>query len=286
LVLVVPERKPEMIVLPEDRRIVKSLLIPAMEKGDGAKPLHRLIVETGMRLLGAPYRANTLERSGPERLVINLRAFDCVTFVENAVVLAALIREGKTTFKDYAEALERIRYRHGRPDGYPSRLHYFTDWMWDNERKGLVRDITSEIGGTPFTGSLHAVTDLREKCPQLKEADTFRRMRIMEAASSRRTKYHILKADLRRVEKKITDGDIIAITAEQEGLDVCHVGIAVHVRGRLRLLHASSKAEKVVLSDEGLDRYLESHSGMTGIIVGRATDRAQRNNKRPNGSQT
>jgi hypothetical protein len=275
-----------LIFLPEDRRICESLLMSAMKNGDGAKPLHELIVEAGARFLGAPYEAETLERKGPEKLVINLRAFDCVTFIENAVVLAGLIRMGKATFKDHAAALERIRYRRGRLNGYPSRLHYFTDWLWDNSRKGILRDVTRELGGLSFRKTLHAVTDHREQHPPLKDADAFRRMRIIEAACSRRTQYFIMKTDLKRVEERIADGDIVAITTEEQGLDVSHTGVAVHVRGRLRLLHASSKAGKVVLSDVALERYLRSNRGMTGIIVGRPVDRMRKNERRRDGSRT
>ena len=262
-----------MIFLPEDREICEALLRSAMGKGDCAKPLHELIVEAGFRFLGTRYESETLEREGPEELVINLRAFDCVTFVENAVVLAGMIREGKTAFQDYAAALERIRYRGGRRDGYPSRLHYFTDWLRDNGRKGIVRDITRELGGIPFRKPFHALTDRIEEHPALKDTAAFRRMRIVEAACSRRTQCHIAKADLNRDAERIADGDIIAITTDEKGLDVSHTGLAVRVQGQLRLLHASSAAGKVVLSDMTLYRYLLSRRARTGIIVGRAMER-------------
>jgi hypothetical protein len=269
-----------LIFLPEDREICESLLRSEMGKGDCAKPLHKLIVEAGFRFLGAPYEEETLEREGPEELVINLRAFDCVTFVENAVVLAGLIRAGKTGFADFAAALERIRYRGGRRRGYPSRLHYFTDWLWDNGRRGIVRDITAGIGGCPFRKQFHAVTDRREEHPALKDAAAFHRMRIVEAACSRRTQCHIAKADLNPAAERIADGDIIAITTDKQGLDISHTGIAIHVRGQLHLLHASSTAGKVVLSDMTLGRYLLSHRTRTGIIVGRAVDQIQMHEKR------
>ena len=189
----------DIIFLPEDREICKALLKTARERGDSARSVGDLIVEVGLHFLGAPYEAGTLEREGPEELVVNLRAFDCVTFVENAVVLAGLIRAGKTAFADYAAALERIRYRGGRRDGYPSRLHYFTDWLRDNGRKGIVRDITRDLGGIPFRKPFHALTDHREEHPPLQDAAAFRRMRIVEAACSRRTQCHYRpKADLNR----------------------------------------------------------------------------------------
>jgi hypothetical protein len=232
-------------------------------------PLSELIVAVGRNFLDAPYQSETLEKEGAEELVVNLRAFDCVTFVENTIVLTGMIRAGKTGFADFTAALERIRYRGGRRRGYPSRLHYFTDWLRDNGRKGMVRDITAEIGGSPFRKQLHALTDHREEHPALKDAIAFGRMRIVEAACSRRTQCLIAKADLNRAAEGIADGDIVAITTDEKGLDVSHTGFAVHVRGQLHLLHASSSAGKVVLSDMTLDRYLRSRRTRTGIIVGR-----------------
>lgn len=259
----------DLIFLPEDREICEALLRSAQERGDHAGSIPELIVGTGFRFLGAPYEAETLEREGTEELVINLRAFDCVTFVENVIVLAGLIRAGKTAFQDYAAALERIRYRDGRRNGYPSRLHYFTDWLRNNGRKGIVRDITAEIGGCPFRKPFHVLTDRRGEHPALENTAAFRRMRIAEAACSRRTLHYIPKIDVKEMENRIEDGDIIAITADADGIDVSHTGIAVRIRRGLRLLHASSKAGKVVLSDLILYRYLLSHRARTGIIVGR-----------------
>ena len=85
-----------MIHLPEDRAICEKLLSSAKARGDGVKPLPELVVETGQRFLDAPYGPATLEQEGPEELVDNLRAFDCVTFVENVIVLAGLIIAGRT----------------------------------------------------------------------------------------------------------------------------------------------------------------------------------------------
>lgn len=264
---VLEEKK--VISLPEDREIFKALLEKARQRGDSARSVGDLIVEVGLHFLGAPYEAGTLERKGPEGLVVNLRAFDCVTFVENAVVLADMIRAGKTAFRDYAAALERIRYRGGRRDGYPSRLHYFTDWLRDNGRKGVIREITRELGGIPFRKAFHELTDHREEHSPLRAAAAFRRMRTVEAACSRRTLHCVPKAGLPGIEKRIENGDIIAVATDADGIDVIHTGIAVRSPRGLHLLHASSAAGKAVLSDETLYRYLISRRSRTGIIVGR-----------------
>lgn len=259
-----------MIYSPEDRAICETLLRSAGERGDRGKPLSELLLAAGRHFLGAPYESDTLERGGPEELVVNLRVFDCVTFVENTVVLAGLIHSGKTAFDDYAAALEQIRYRRGRCDGYASRLHYFTDWLYDNGRKGLVRDITREIGGVPLRKMFNYLTDRREDHPGLSDPAAFRRLRIIEGICSRRPLFSIPKAYLDRAEERLTDGDIIAITTDERGLDVRHTGLSVRLRGQIHLLHASSAAGKVVLSEIPLDRYLLTRRSRTGIIVGQA----------------
>lgn len=259
-----------MITSREDRAICEKLLISAKERGDRVKPFSELIPAVGRHFLGAPYQPDTLEGEGPEELVVNLRTFDCVTFVENAVVLAGLIRSGKTAFADFTTALTRIRYRRGRCDGCASRLHYFTDWICDNDRKGLVRDITREIGGIPLRKTFHWLTDRREDYPGLKDPKAFRRMRIIEGTCSRRPLFFIPKASLEAAGDRIADGDIIAMTTDERGLDVSHTGLAVRSGGRLYLLHASSAAGKVVLSEITLYRYLLAKRSRTGIIVCRA----------------
>ena len=255
---------------PEDRTICETLLRSAKEREDRRRPLSKLILLVGRHFLDSPYGADTLEKEGPEELVVNLRVFDCVTFVENAVVLARLIRAGKRAFDDYTAALEQIRYRRGRCDGYASRLHYFTDWLNHNGRKGLVRDITREIGGAPMRKTFHSLTDRREDHVGLDDPGAFRRLRIIEGICSRRPFFFIKKSSLGRAEERLTDGDIIAITTDERGLDVSHVGLAVRLEGRIHLLHASSAAGRVVLSETSLGRYLQTRRSRTGIVVGRA----------------
>jgi cell wall-associated NlpC family hydrolase len=258
-----------LIYLPEDRRICETLLRSARSRQAGALPFPEIVAAAARAFLDAPYAAGTLEREGPEELVINLRAFDCVTLVESAVALATLIGAGKTGFAGFAAALERIRYRGGVCDGYPSRLHYFTDWLFDNGRRAILRDVTRELGGIPFRKRFHALTDRRNGNPALKDEEPFRRMRAVERGCSRRSHHFIPKDGLNEVQARIAEGDIIAITTDAPGLDVSHAGIAVRVGRSLRLLHASSAAGKVVLSGVSLAGYLKAKPGRTGIIVGR-----------------
>ncbi|MDA8127067.1 MAG: DUF1460 domain-containing protein [Deltaproteobacteria bacterium] len=252
-----------------DRTRGETLLRKGHDRGLGEKSFSALVVAAGRHFIDAPYGAQTLEREGPETLVVNLRAFDCVTFVEAVIVLAGLIHCGVIDFAAYPKALEKIRYRRGRCDGYPSRLHYFTDWLYDNGRKGLVRDITLALGGVPYPKTVHALTDRRSACPGLAPAAAFRRMRILESLCSRRLRHFLPKGNWATAAPLIQDGDLIAITTDEPGIDVCHVGIAVCDQDAVRLLHASSAAGRVVMTEGSLADYLAAKPSRTGVIVGR-----------------
>ena len=258
-----------MIYRSEDREIYDDLIASAQRKWGMAKSAGELMLNVGKYFLGFPYVSDTLETEGEETLIINLRRFDCFTFVENVVVLARMIKDGKLTFEDYAATLERIRYRDGMLNGYSSRLHYFSDWLLDNEQKGIVKDITGEIGGKPFFKEINFMTTHRGNYSDLNADKSYREMVVVEKNMSGRSLCHIQKTELRQFENSIENGDLIAATTSIEGLDVVHVGLAVRVRGRIHLLHASEVEKKVVISDDTLYRYLSKRKTMTGIMVGR-----------------
>ena len=112
------------------------------------RPVGDATLAAARYFVGRPYVASTLERE-PERLVINLREWDCTTLVESAVALARTAQSPTPTFDVYLRELSRLRYRTAVITDYTDRLHYFTDWIYANARRGLVRDVTAEIGGRP-----------------------------------------------------------------------------------------------------------------------------------------
>ena len=234
------------------------------------------IIRLGRHFLGAPYAAGTLEKEGAEALVINLRQFDCLTFVENIIALTQLFRSEHVSFDRYREILASIRYRQGHLNGYASRLHYFTDWLFDNERKGIVKNISRILGGQPFSKKVNFMTEHPDHYPALKDRDVYRQIRAIERRIQQRVCYYIPRASLKKIENRIVDGDLIAVTTRTEGLDVTHVGIAVHVRQRIHFLHASSLAGSVIISTETLERYLAKSKDRSGIIIARAVESVKR----------
>lgn len=258
-----------VICKPEDRRVFRELSHFLRSPENEARPVNELVLQVGGFFLGKPYAGGTLERRSAERLVVNLRQFDCFTLVENAVVLARLIGAGKQDFADYAASLERVRYRRGYLSGYASRLHYFSDWLRDNQEKRILRDITREIGGRPLPGAINFMTKHPGRYPALKNREVYREMLAVEKRCSRRRLFHIPKRELTDFEDGIRDGDLIGIATDVEGLDVVHAGLAVRVKKRIHLLHASRRAGEVVVSPETLSRYLAADKTRAGIMVGR-----------------
>ena len=254
----------------EDRKIFRNLLKAIRRQDYSAEPLGELVLAVGVSFLGTPYVSNTLECDGREKLIINLRQLDCFTFVENVVTLARLVRSGGGSFRDFISALENIRYRKGVLNGYASRLHYFSDWLYDNQEKGILKDISSMAGGEPFVKKINFMTSNRIMYPALQSEMEFERMLVTENVCSRHNLYYIPNAKLKAGAEKIKNGDLIGITTNIEGLDVLHTGIAVQFKRGLHLLHASSKEGRVIISGETLYRYLNLRKSRSGLMVARA----------------
>jgi Protein of unknown function (DUF1460). len=228
-----------------------------------------LLIEIGQGFLHAPYKVGTLEAGGKEKLIVNFTQFDCFTFLETVLALSHCFIAGIISPREFQRKLKFIRYRQGVIAGYSSRLHYFTDWLRDNEQKKIIGDISRSLGGEPRRKKINYMTAHRSSYPALKNENEFQKMLIVEKNLSRRTFYVIKKNKVNQQKEKIKTGDIVAFVTEQEGLDVAHVGFALWQGKNLHLLHASSKEGGVVISKKTLVTYLKQNKKFTGIIVAR-----------------
>ena len=228
-----------------------------------------LVAGIALCFLGAPYKEAALEAPGPEKLIVNLRQFDCFTFVESMLAFARWFASGKKTPREYMRQLKFIRYRKGVIAGYSSRLHYFTDWLSDNKKKKIIKNITKTMGGRPRLKKINYITANRGLYPALKNEKELQKMLTVEKNLSRKTFAIIDKNKFIASKEKIKNGDIVAFAANKEGLDVAHVGFALWQGRNLYLLHASSKEGAVVLSKKTLAAYLKANKKLTGIIVAR-----------------
>jgi hypothetical protein len=170
----------------------------------------------------------------------------------------------------YSALLTQIRYRGGRLEGYPSRLHYFTDWITDNAQRGLVRDVTAELGGVPDDEPVDFMTTHPDSYRQLADADVVAQIRRAEEALTARGRTFVPQDRIEAGAEGIRDGDIIAATSTVAGLDVAHTGLALWVDGTLRLMHAPLVGDSVQVSEITLAERIQGISGQDGIIVARA----------------
>lgn len=250
----------------EQDRLIFEQLKQEASKWD-AQSTSQWVLEIGSYFINTPYVAHTLENKSGEVLTANLRDLDCTTFVESTLALARTISWGDVGFEQYLYELEKIRYRDGIMTDYTSRLHYFSDWIFDNEQRGIVKNATQEIGGKPLSLQVNFMTKHYSKYPALlRNKDFVWGMQKVEKQINARQHFFIEKSELASLESKLQSGDIIAITSGKQGLDISHVGIAISQNGRIHLLHASYTEKKVCITKQSLVDYLSSSSN-TGIVV-------------------
>lgn len=233
-------------------------------------PINEIIAEVGKSFTGTEYVAGTLDENLNETLVVKVTGLDCVTFVENALIMARLVKRGTTEFEDYKKELEFIRYRGGKMDGYPSRLHYFSDWIYDNQEKGVLEDITSGIGGKAYNKTIDFMTTHPDSYKQLKnDAANFQAMEEVEARMNSRQMYYIPKGEVDQFYDLLQTGDIIGTTTDIAGLDITHTGFIYKDGNGTHFMHASLPKKQVMISNEELKEYLAGNKKQSGVMVAR-----------------
>lgn len=234
----------------------------------GTLSFNELIAETAGFFINTPYVASTLEKE-EEHLVINLRELDCTTFVENVIALANTVEQENPTFELFCDELRRLRYRTEDISDYTDRLHYFSDWIYENEQKGLVRDITRQAGGEPYSLELSFMSTHPDNYPQLKGyPERIEEIRNIEQHVSTRDVYAMIpKGKINDCARNIKNGDIVCFVTSIKGLDVTHVGFAYWKDDVLGFIHASSSAKKVIVDQKSLQQYAENIKTTIGIMV-------------------
>ncbi len=242
-------------------------------------PLGRDAIRVGELAIGTPYEAFALEAylraggspAGPEPLTLSLTSFDCVSLVESCLAVARVADdEGAPTWERFGREIEWMRYRGGVRAGYTSRLHYFSEWIADGEKRGLVRDLGAALGGTEDARPLRFMTEHRDSYRALADDGVFREIGEMERrldASPRR----VIPTDrIAGVADRIQTGDVLAFATSIPGLDVTHAAFAYRdADGVLRVLHAPLSGGAVEITRATLPEYVAAIRRATGILVAR-----------------
>jgi hypothetical protein len=261
-----------------DWQILAARVRWATAEGLDTLPLGQSIAGIARSFVGATYTPGTLEQPGLERLVINLREFDCVTLVENVLAITAFVRRDGTRLLDdslaaqerYASYLRQLRYRGGVVNGYPSRLHYFTDWMREGEAAGRLRLVTGALGGVAVQAPIDFMSAHVASYPALAGSATLGSIRDVEAQLTAGPARLVLPKDrIAAAAGGILDGDVIAASSTVPGLDVVHTGFAVWEHGQLHLLHAPLQGAVVEISPRPLAERIQAIGSQGGIMVAR-----------------
>ncbi|MDR2149021.1 MAG: DUF1460 domain-containing protein [Tannerella sp.] len=256
----------------EDKRIFTEYI--QQFKAYNTENLNNIIIRTALFFKDRPYVAHTLEKD-PETLVVNLREFDCTTLVESVLALSRTLKYyPDPVFENFCGELQKIRYRNAEIQDYTSRLHYTSDWVFENERKGLVKDVTRQIGGEPYPVNVSFMSSHPDSYPQLeKYPDFVNAMAKKEKEISERKNYALIpKNKIKSSEKGIENGDIVCFVTDIKGLDISHVGFLYIEKGVLTFIHASSQQKKVIVNPESLIDYVSGIKSNKGIMTVRAVE--------------
>jgi Protein of unknown function (DUF1460) len=244
-----------------------------------ASPIGRSAVRVGELAAGTPYQPSTLEAylraggspSGREPLTLSLTHFDCVTLVESCLAVARVAGEhGAPTWACFGREIERMRYRGGERRGYISRLHYFSEWIADGAKRGLVHDLGVELGGVEDRRPLRFMTRHRASYPAFADEQVFREIGAIERRLDGRPRRVIPTARIPEVADRIESGDVLAFATAIPGLDVTHAAFAYRdAAGVLRVLHAPLSGGVVAITRTTLPEYVAAIRRATGILVAR-----------------
>ncbi len=255
------------------RFILSRMMQKALAEGWVALPIGVLMCRFGELFVGTLYDSGTLESpTGEEICRVDFTGMDCFTFVEATLCLARALKSGKPSYEGFLQQVLWTRYRDGRMGDYSSRLHYTADWLEDNERRGVLRNITRELGGKPLVLSVSYMSSNPQQYPALRaRPELIETIADIERRINARQHWYIPRSAVASVIPHLQPGDILAFTTSRRGLDYGHLGLAYPVEGRMHLLHASQSARKVLI-DKPIEQYIESVPTHTGITIARAVE--------------
>jgi hypothetical protein len=163
-----------------------------------------------------------------------------------------------------------MRYRNGERSGYASRLHYFSEWISDGARRGLVRDLGDELGAGYDDRPLRFMTEHRASYPALVHDAVFEEIGAMERGLDAFPRRIVPSDALERIAPRLETGDILAFATAIPGLDVTHAAMAYRDRqGTMRVLHAPLSGGVVEVTRATLPEYVRAIRRCTGILVAR-----------------
>lgn len=270
---------------------------------DGSK---KTTLDYARYFLGRPYVAYTIDdyykdgnaNGDAEHLVVNLRQFDCLTFLEtcNALAMTRAQLDAATADEDadtdgnadtglnpwdaYCHNLETLRYFGGHEDGYLTRIHYLSMSVDDHLKRGTMEEV---VLPERITRPRTTVVNFMSQHPQYYYAlkanpDLVPLLADIERKYSNAAMHFLPQENCglpRKAAKAgaadlsaIHDGDFLYIVTSKGGLDYSHQGFAFWGKdGYLHMLHASSAKKQVIADPLTLEAYLTGIKSNLGVRV-------------------
>ena len=256
-------------IIYEQRDSIRIEQILHSTNGAKSSTAGECIISIANEFIGEKYVSGTLEHGAEEPLFLSCTELDCTTFVELVLAIAKTANDGNYQFVDVCNNLESIRYRNGKNNGYPSRLHYISWWITDSAKTGIIEEITPYISNERQLLNLNFMSTHPNSYPMLAQnPELVKEIELLEIPYRDTEVNYIPKEKLDYAgHDYIKPGDIIAITTSIPGLDVTHIGFACYNNGKLCLIHASSGKGKVIKDTTPLRDYLAKNRRHTGIRV-------------------
>jgi len=232
-------------------------------------PINELVLKTSLFFIGKPYVASTLDMGDKEELTVNLRAFDCTTFVESCLALSLTLKSEGNLFANFCHNLQQIRYREGNVEDYSSRLHYVSDWMYEHEKDGLLRNVSKDLGGKIENKEINFMSlHIKSYRQLLNNSDLQKKIKKTEDQLNKRGGYYVIsKEEISANENAMRNGDLVIFSTSISGLDFTHMGIITIDGEHPSFVHASSSAGKVILEKRSLADYCKASKRCNGIVI-------------------
>ncbi|XHU96133.1 MAG: DUF1460 domain-containing protein [cyanobacterium endosymbiont of Rhopalodia gibba] len=248
-------------------------IVNSVNNHDSSKlSMGKIMQKIAEQFLGSTYKAGLLETFEKEQLFISFNKFDCVLFVETVLAITRNITLNDRGYQTFTKHLQEQRYINGFMNDYCSRLHYFSDWINDNQKRGNVKNITAELGGIKFDKKLYFMSQNKILYPKLAtNKNNYECIVERENKINKIVLTYIPNNKVKQIYSQLNPGDIISVATNIDGLDVTHTGLIYQtIEGNISFIHASPAGQVTLAKD--LQSYVINVKNSVGIIVARPVD--------------
>lgn len=202
-----------------------------------------------------------------EELKYTFDKFDCVIFDELVISLAE-IKSDSEYQKQFEEKLIQLRYRNSEIS-YQNRNHYFTDWMKQAEKNGILGILKPDGIAVQSDKIINFMSTHPKSYPKLSDSTVFSAIQKRENELTTEKFWYLPSEKKNEWIPMLKNGDIICFVTKIEGLDIAHVGIVIFLEGKPHLLNAPRPGIPVRINDGDLFETMLKNPGYIGVMVGR-----------------